>query len=44
MTPVDEIIRNDHKDLFSCIYDRVKQESRDLNIPGSYGYMHMAAS
>ena len=23
MTSIDEIIRNDHKDLLSCVYDRV---------------------
>jgi len=44
MTSVDELIRNDHKDLFSCIYERVKHIKRDLNLRGNYGYIHMAAS
>ena len=44
MTSVDEIIRNDHKDLLSCVYDRVKHKKRDMNKPGSYSYVHLAAS
>lgn len=44
MTPVDEIIRNDHKDLFSCVYERVKHLDRDYSQPGSFGMMHLAAS
>ncbi len=44
MSSIDEIIRNDHKDLLSCVYDRVKHKKRDMNKPGSYSYVHLAAS
>ena len=44
MTPVDEIIRNDHKDLLSCVYDKIRFVKRDLTIPGSFSVMHLAAS
>ena len=43
MTPVDEIIRNDHKDLLSCVYDKTRFVKRDLSIPGSFSVMHLAA-
>ena len=44
MTPIDEMIRNDHKDLLSCVYERVKTTKRDLKEPGSYSLVHLAAS
>jgi len=43
MTSIDEIIRNDHKDLLSCVYDKSRFIKRDLSIPGSFSVMHLAA-
>jgi ankyrin repeat protein len=43
LSAVDEIIRNDHKELFECIYDRVKYVKRDLTSHGSFGFIHIAA-
>jgi len=44
MSTVQEIIRNDHKDLLSCVYEHVKYKKRDLNVAASYGDLHLAAS
>jgi len=43
LSALDEIVRNDYKDLFECIYDKVKLLKRDLKSPGSFGYIHIAA-
>jgi ankyrin repeat protein len=43
MTPIDEIIRNDHKDLLSCVYEKIRFVKRDLALPGSFSVMHLAA-
>lgn len=43
MTPIDEIIRNDHKDMLSCVYEHVKYRKRDVSDPKSFGYLHLAA-
>ena len=45
MTTIDELIRNDHKDLLSCVYERVKAKvaRRDLTKQGSFSYVHLAA-
>ena len=43
MTAIDEMIRNDHKDLLSCVYDKTRFIKRDLTIPGSFSAMHLAA-
>ena len=37
LSALEEIVRNDYKDLFECIYDKVKLLKRDLKTPGSFG-------
>jgi len=44
MSPIEEMIRNDHKDLLSCVYDTVKHKKRDVKQHGSFSYVHLAAS
>lgn len=43
LSAIEEIVRNDHKDLFECIYDKIKLIKRDLKVAGSFGYIHIAA-
>lgn len=43
MSSVDEMIRNDHRDLLSCIYERVKNVERDQTVANSFGHIHLAA-
>jgi ankyrin repeat protein len=44
MTSIDEIIRNDHKDLLQCVYERIKNVTRETNKQAGFGLMHLAAS
>ncbi len=44
MTPVDEIVRNDHMDLLECVYERIKHVERDTQKQAGFGLMHLAAS
>lgn len=44
MTSIDEIIRNDHKDLLSCVLDHVKHFKRDVTQSQSFGIVHLASS
>lgn len=44
MSPVEEMIRNDHKDLLSCVFDTVKHKKRNVKEPGSFSHIHLAAS
>lgn len=44
MSAVEEIIRNDHKDLLSCVFDGLRHKKRDVKVPGSFSYVHLAAS
>ena len=43
MSSFDELVRNDHKDLFECVYDIAETVKRDLKQPGSFGLIHLAA-
>jgi hypothetical protein len=43
MSSIDELVRNDHKDLLSCVYDKVKFIDRDLTLPGGFSILHLAA-
>ena len=45
MNTYDEIVRNDHKDLFECIYPytRTYTNKRDLSQAGNFGLLHLAA-
>lgn len=43
MSSVDELVRNDHKDLLSCVYDKVKFINRDLTQQGGFSILHLAA-
>ena len=43
LSSFEELVRNDHKDLFECVYDHAKLIKRDLKAHGSFGLIHLAA-
>ena len=43
LTAFDEIIRNDHQELFECVWLHAKHVKRDLSVQGSFGFVHLAA-
>jgi len=44
MNSIHEMIRNDNRDLLSCVYPLVKNKKRNLKEVGTYGLLHIAAS
>ena len=44
LTPFEEMIRNDHAELFECVWPLAKQVKRDLKKEGSFSFVHLAAS
>lgn len=43
LSSFDEIIRNDHAELFECVWPYAKKVKRDLSQKATYGFIHLAA-
>ena len=43
LSTFDEVVRNDHSDLFECVWPYAKLIKRDLNKQASFGFLHLAA-
>lgn len=43
LSTFDEIVRNDHAELFECVWPLASQVKRDLNEKGSFSFVHLAA-
>ena len=43
MSCFDEVVRNDHSELFECLWPYAKKIRRDLDKQGSFGFIHLAA-
>ncbi|CDW79760.1 ankyrin repeat protein [Stylonychia lemnae] len=43
MNCFDEIVRNDNKDLFECVYTLTKNMKRNLKLAGAFSIVHLAS-
>ncbi len=43
LSPLEEMVRNDHCDLLSCVFKKKIHSERDMSDINSFGLLHMAA-
>lgn len=43
LSTLDEIVRNDHAELFECVWSQASKIKRDLREKGTFSFVHLAA-
>lgn len=43
LSPLEELVKNDYCDLFSCVYKKIVHSARDMSDLNSFSLMHFAA-